>query len=85
MGWLHILDMNTSASTSDNNPFAGPKLQPAGKVLVSMPTDDWLCKNRELNVTLAEGYPSHSSEASGLESIHPTSKHPEQVVRIAHR
>ena len=34
MGWSHIPDMDTSTSTSDYNPFAGLKLQPAGKVSV---------------------------------------------------
>ena len=32
-----------------------------------MPTDEWLCKEMgKLNMTLVEGYPSHSSEAGGL-------------------
>ena len=32
-----------------------------------MPTDEWLCKKMgKLNLTLTEGYPSRSSEASGL-------------------
>ena len=37
MGWSHIPDMDTATSTSDDNPFAGPKAQPAqpaGKVSV---------------------------------------------------
>ena len=34
---------------------------------VKMPTDEWLCKKMsKLNITLAEGYPSRSSEADGL-------------------
>ena len=66
MGWTHIPDMDTATSTSDN-PFAGPKTQPAGKVSVRMPTDEWLCRKMgKLNLTLVEGYLSHSSEASGL-------------------
>ena len=40
MGWSHIPDMDTATSNSDDNPFAGPKLQPAGKVLVCMPTNE---------------------------------------------
>ena len=67
MGWTHIPDMDTAASTSDDNPFAGPKIQPAGKVSVKMPIDEWLCKKMaKLNLTLVEGYPSCSSEAGGL-------------------
>ena len=67
MGWTHIPDMDTAASTSDDNPFAGPKTQPAGKISVSMPTDEWLCsKMGKLNLNLTEGYPSRSSEAGGL-------------------
>ena len=67
MGWLHIPDMDTAASTSDDNPFAGPKAQLTGKVSVTMPTDEWLCsKMGKLNIALTEGYPSRSSEAGGL-------------------
>ena len=40
IGWSHIPDMDTAASISDDNPFAGPKLQPTGKGLVCMPTDE---------------------------------------------
>ena len=68
--------MDTAASTGDDNPFAGPKAQPADKVSVVMPTDEWLCKKMaKLNITLVEGYPSHSSEAGGLlkeQFVHPT-------------
>ena len=67
MGWTHIPEVDTAASTADDNPFAGPKSQPSGKVSVSMPTDEWLCsKMGKLNLTLMEGYPSRSSEAGGL-------------------
>ena len=33
MGWSHIPDMDTVISSAEDNPFAGPKLQPAGKCL----------------------------------------------------
>ena len=67
MGWSHIPEMDTTASRSEDNPFAGPKTQPTGKISVSMPTDEWLCsKMGKLNLTLTEGYPSCSSEAGGL-------------------
>ena len=39
MGWNHIPDMDNSATTSDDNPFAGPKTQTPGKVSVQMPTE----------------------------------------------
>ena len=67
MGWSHIPEMDSTASTSDDNPFAGPKTVTPGKVSVKMPTEDWLCRKlAKLNVTLVEGYPSHGSEAGGL-------------------
>ena len=67
MGWTHIPEVDTTASRSEDNPFAGPKSQPTGKVSVTMPTDEWLCnKFGKLNMTLTEGYPSRSSEAGGL-------------------
>ena len=59
MGWSHIPEMDSAASTSDDNPFAGPKTVAPGKVSVKMPTEDWLCRKlARLNVTLVEGYPS---------------------------
>ena len=42
--WSHIPDMDTTTANSDDNPFAGPKLQPSGKVSVSMNTDELLCE-----------------------------------------
>ena len=55
MGWTHIPEMDTAASTAS---IAGPKTQPSGKISVSMPTDEWLCsKMGKLNLTLTEGYP----------------------------
>ena len=68
IGWMYIPDIDSSASKSEDNPFAGPKLQTPGKVSVQLPTDEWLCRKlSKLNLTLVEGYPSHSSEAGGLQ------------------
>ena len=63
MGWCHIPELDSTASTSDDNPFAGPKTVTPGKV----PTEDWLFRKlAKLNLTLVEGYPSRGSEAGGL-------------------
>ena len=68
MGWTHIPDMDTTAGSSDDNPFAGPRLQSPGKVSVKLPTDEWLCRKlTKLNLTLTDGYPSPSTEAGGLQ------------------
>ena len=67
MGWSNIPEMDSTASNSDDNPFAGPKTVTPGKVSVKMPTEDWLCRKlAKLNLTLVEGYPSRGSEAGGL-------------------
>ena len=64
MGWSHIPDIDTSTNSAEDNPFSG-------KVSVQMPVDDWLCRKfNKLNITLVEGYPSRSSEASGLLKDH---------------
>ena len=42
MGWTHNPEIDTTAPTADDNLFAGPKLKPAAKVSLHMPTDDWL-------------------------------------------
>ena len=39
MGWSHIMDMDHTASSAEDNPFAGLKSQPTGKVSVFMPVD----------------------------------------------
>ena len=41
MSWNHIPDIDSSATTSEDNPFAGPKLHTPGKVSVNLPTDEW--------------------------------------------
>ena len=68
MGWTHIPDMDSGTKSSDDNPFAGPKLQTPGKVSVSLPTDEWLCsKLNKVNLTLVQGYPSRTTEAGTLQ------------------
>ena len=63
MGWTHILDIDSTASSAEDNPFAAPKQQPVGKVSVNLPTDNWLYRKMDgLNLTLVQGYPSRSSE-----------------------
>ena len=60
IGWTHILDIDPTAGSSDNNLFAGPRLQTPGKVSVQLPTDEWLCwKLAKLNLTLAHGMDIH--------------------------
>ena len=67
MNWDHIPDIDSGATTSEDNPFAGPKVRTPGKVSVNLPTDEWLCrKMSKLNITLVQGYPTRTSEAGGL-------------------
>ena len=68
MNWNHIPDMDTTLASSEDNPFAAPKIQPAGKISVQLPTDDWLCRKMDrLNLTLMQGYPAKGSEPGGLQ------------------
>ena len=68
MGWTHIPDMESAAGSSDDNSFAGPRLQTAGKDSVQLPTDEWLYRKlAKLNLTLTDGYPSCGAEAGGLQ------------------
>ena len=67
MGWHQIPDCDSTSSSLDDNPFAGSRTKPTGKVSVKLPVDEWLCRKFErLNVTVAEGYPSRNSETGGL-------------------
>ena len=56
MGWHKVPEFE-SVSSSDDNPFAGSRVQPTGKVSVRLPVDDWLCKKslEKLNLTITEG------------------------------
>ena len=68
MGCTHIPDMESAAGCSDDNPFAGPRLQTTGKVSVQLPTDEWLCRKlAKLNLTLTDRHPFRSAEAGGLQ------------------
>ena len=88
MGWSHVPDIDSSANTSEDNPFAGPKTPVPGQVSVQMSTEDWLCKKlQKLNTTLVEGYSSSGSEAGGLveRCVPETCKVTVQVVRAVFR
>ena len=65
MGWHQVPEFESSASSQDDNPFAGLRTQGSGKVPVKLPSDEWLCRKMEkLNITeaLTEGYPTCGSE-----------------------
>ena len=66
MVWHDIPEFDR-VSSSDDNPFAGSRVQPAGKVSIKLPVDEWLCRKMEkLNLTITEGYPSRNTETAGL-------------------
>ena len=55
MGW-HDISKFDRVSSSDDNPFAGSRVQPTGKVSVKLPVDEWLCRKMEkLNLTHYSG------------------------------
>ena len=64
MGWHKIPEFET-VSSSDDNPFAGARVQPTGKVSVKLPVDD--CRKMDkLNLTITEGYPARNTDTAGL-------------------
>ena len=66
IGWHQIPEFD-SVSSTDDNPFAGSRAKPNGKVSVKLPVDDWLCRKMEkLNLTVAEGYRSKNTQTAGL-------------------
>ena len=67
MNWHKVPEFETVSSTADDNPFAGARVRPTGKVSVKLPVDDWLCrKMSSLNLTLTEGYPTRNTDNTGL-------------------
>ena len=66
MGWHKIPEFD-SVSSSDDNPFAGSRVQPTGKVSMKLPVNDWLCRKMEkLDLTITEGYSLRNTETAGL-------------------
>ena len=67
MNWHRVPEFETVSSTADDNPFAGARAQPTGKVSVKLPVDDWLCrKMSNLNLTVKAGYPTRNTDNTGL-------------------
>ena len=67
MNWHKVPEFETVSSTADDNPFAGARVRPTGKVSVKLPVDDWLCrKMSSLNLTLTEGYPTRNTDNASL-------------------
>ena len=72
MGWTHIPDMDTTTGSSEDNPFAGPRLQTPGGISVQLPTDEWLCRKlSKLNLTLTDGYPSLNRRVTLQKRLRP--------------
>ena len=58
MGWTRIPDIDNQTSSAEDNPFVAPKQHPVGKVIVTLPTDDWLCRKMDgLNLTHKDTHP----------------------------
>ena len=67
MNWHKVPEFETVSSTADDNPFAGARVRPTGKVSVKLPVDDWLCrKMSSLNLTLTEGYLTRNTDNTGF-------------------
>ena len=67
MNWHKVPKFVTVSSTADDNPYAGARVEPTGKVSVKLPVDDWLCrKMSSLNLTITEGYPTRNTDNTGL-------------------
>ena len=63
----HKIPEFDSVSSSDDNLFAESRVQPARKVSVKLPVDNWLCRKMEnLNLIFTEGYPSRNKETAGF-------------------
>ena len=66
MNWHKIPEFETVSSAADDNPFAGARVHPTGKVSVKLPVDDWLCRKSNLNLTITERYPTRNTDNTGL-------------------
>ena len=69
MGWHHIPTFESDYSEPDksNNLWKGKQPRKPTRISVAMPPDDWLCQTLEqLNLMVAEGYPSRAQDSAGL-------------------
>ena len=67
IAWADIPEFDFSSSSQNDNPFKVSRTSHTGKVSVKVPVDEWLCRKCEkLNITVQEGYSSHTSETAGL-------------------
>ena len=57
MGWTHIPDIESTTATGDDNPFAGPKSQPAGKVSGRRIIEGPVCTTPQVTVEMV--WPVH--------------------------
>ena len=70
MNWHKVPEFETVSSTADDNPFAGARVQPTGKVSVKLPVDDWLCRKiSSLNLTITEDYPTRNTDNTELPDL----------------
>ena len=65
MGCHQIPDFDSTSSSLDDNPFAGSRVMPTGKVSVKLLVDEWLCRKFE-RVNHCSLYPSRNTETGGL-------------------
>ena len=47
MNWNQVPEFENSATSHDENPFAGSKSHSTGKLSVKLPSDEWLCQKLE--------------------------------------
>ena len=69
MGWNHIPPFESDFTEPDKsyNPWKGKNPKRPTRISVAMHPDDWLCQKLEqLNLTVAEGYPSRAQDSTGL-------------------
>ena len=45
INWHHIPTFDHASSATEDNPFVCSRPQPTGKISVTLPANDWLCKN----------------------------------------
>ena len=63
MWWHQVPEFESSASSQDDNSFAGLRAQTIGKVPVKLPSHEWLYRKiQKLNITLTEGYTTCGSK-----------------------
>ena len=85
MGWTRIPDIDSAASSTVDNPFAVPKQQPVGKIIINLPTDEDTCPEvQEIGGLQRDQFVKPAKSHAKWDGLHPNQDRPAVSVSYWH-